>query len=90
MRKCWFLAVKQELFNTVVAAKAIQKLGLHSLRHRQWFSQSACANADNGFFRRVWTGSLARSRRRHETVTTECVSISSPCAEPMIDVSVEV
>ena len=41
-------------------------------------------------FSRVWTGSIARSRRRNETVPTECVSISSACVESMIDVSVEV
>ena len=41
-------------------------------------------------FTRVWTGSIARSRRRNETVPTECVSISNACAESMIDVSVEV
>ena len=41
-------------------------------------------------FTRVWTGSIARSRRRNETAPTECVSIGSACPESMIDVSVEV
>ena len=36
-------------FNAVAAADATDKLGLHNLRHKQWFSQSACANADDGF-----------------------------------------
>ena len=35
----------------MAAAKITEKLGLHGLRHRQWFSQSACANADDGFLR---------------------------------------
>ena len=51
MRQCWFLAGEQELSDAVAAAEITEKLGLHGLRHRQWFSQSACANADDGFLR---------------------------------------
>ena len=49
MRACWFPAVEQELFDAVAAAEITKKLGLHKSRHRQWFSRSACANADDGF-----------------------------------------
>ena len=35
----------------MVAAEATEKLGLHNLKHRQWFSQSASANAEDGFLR---------------------------------------
>ena len=34
-----------------MAAEATQELGLHSLKHMQWFSQSAGANAEDGFLR---------------------------------------
>ena len=50
MRQCRFSAVKQELFDAVAAAEATDKLGLHNSRHRQWFSRSACANAEDGFY----------------------------------------
>ena len=50
MRACWFPAVEQELFDAVAAAEITEKLGLHNSRHRQWFSRSACAKADDGFF----------------------------------------
>ena len=49
MRACWFPAVEQELFDAVAAAEITEKLGLHNSRHRQWFSRSACADADDGF-----------------------------------------
>ena len=37
------LANKQDLPNSMTAAEVTEKLGLHDLRHRQWFVQSACA-----------------------------------------------
>ena len=36
-------ANKQDLPNAMIAAEVTERLGLHSLRHRQWFIQSACA-----------------------------------------------
>ena len=37
------LANKQDLPNSMTAAEVTEKLGLHDLRHRKWFVQSACA-----------------------------------------------
>ena len=37
------LANKQDLPNSMTAAEVTKNLGLHDLRHRQWFVQSACA-----------------------------------------------
>ena len=34
----------------MVAAEATEKLGLHSLKHMQWFSQSAGAIVEDGFY----------------------------------------
>ena len=78
MRQCWFPAVEQELSDAVAAAEITEKL-----------SQSACANADDDFTR-FRTRFLAHSRRSSETVTTECVSMCSACAESTIGVSVEI
>merc|ERR1719367_2637320 len=36
-------ANKQDLPNAMTAAEVTEKLGLHNLRHRQWYIQSACA-----------------------------------------------
>ena len=44
------LAVEQELSDAVIVDEVTEKLGLHNLRYRHEFSQSACAGADDGFF----------------------------------------
>ncbi|CAJ1374342.1 unnamed protein product, partial [Effrenium voratum] len=41
-------ANKQDLPNAMTAAEITEKLGLHQLRHRQWFIQSACATTGDG------------------------------------------
>jgi ADP-ribosylation factor protein 1 len=38
-------ANKQDLPNAMNAAEITDKLGLHSLRNRQWYIQSACATS---------------------------------------------
>merc|ERR1719181_869858 len=38
-------ANKQDLPNAMTAAEMMDKLGLHGLRHREWFIQSTCATA---------------------------------------------
>ena len=45
-----FPAVEQELSGAVTVGEVTEKLGLHNLRYRHEFSQSACAGADDGFF----------------------------------------
>merc|ERR1712107_125248 len=44
------LANKQDLPNSIPAAEIIEKLGLHSLRQRKWFIQSACAVTGDGLY----------------------------------------
>jgi len=39
-------ANKQDLPNAMPAAEVTEKLGLHNMRNRQWFIQSACATTD--------------------------------------------
>merc|ERR1711953_332516 len=36
-------ANKQDLPNAMTSAEVSEKLGLHTMRNRQWFIQSACA-----------------------------------------------
>merc|ERR1712194_169864 len=43
-------ANKQDLPNAMTAAEATEKLGLHNLRHRQWYIQSASATTGDGLY----------------------------------------
>merc|ERR1711878_234275 len=43
-------ANKQDLPNAMTAAEVTEKLGLHNLRHQQWFIQSACATTGDGLY----------------------------------------
>merc|ERR1711904_4182 len=43
-------ANKQDLPNAMPAAEVTDKLGLHNLRQRQWFIQSACATTGDGLY----------------------------------------
>merc|ERR1711870_147354 len=40
----------QDLPNAMPAAEITEKLGLHNLRNRQWFIQSACATTGDGLY----------------------------------------
>ena len=44
------LPSRQDLPNAMTAAEITEKLGLHNLRHRQWFIQSACATTGDGLY----------------------------------------
>jgi len=43
-------ANKQDLPQAMTAAEITDKLGLHNLRNRQWFIQSACATTGDGLY----------------------------------------
>ena len=43
-------ANKQDLPNAMTAAEITEKLGLHSLRNRQWYIQSTCATIGDGLY----------------------------------------
>jgi len=43
-------ANKQDLPNAMPAAEVTEKLGLQSMRNRQWFIQSACATTGDGLY----------------------------------------
>ncbi|KAK2092396.1 Arf GTPase arf1 [Saguinus oedipus] len=41
---------KQDLPNAMNAAEITDKLGLHSLRHRNWYIQATCATSSDGLY----------------------------------------
>ncbi|KAK3520558.1 hypothetical protein QTP70_026491 [Hemibagrus guttatus] len=43
-------ANKQDLPNAMNAAEITDKLGLHSLRHRNWYIQATCATSGDGLY----------------------------------------
>jgi len=43
-------ANKQDLPNAMTAAEVTEKMGLHNMRNRQWFIQSACATTGDGLY----------------------------------------
>lgn len=44
------LANKQDLPNAMSVAEVTDKLGLHSLRSRQWYIQATCATSGDGLY----------------------------------------
>jgi small GTP-binding protein len=57
-------ANKQDLPNSMAPAEVAEKLGLNSLRHRDWFIQSACATTGDGLYEGLdWLSRTLSSRR---------------------------
>ena len=55
-------ANKQDLPSAMNAAELTDKLGLHSLRQREWYIQSTCAGTGDGLYEGLdW---LARSMNK--------------------------
>merc|ERR1712050_178118 len=58
-------ANKQDLPNAMLASEVTEKLGLHSMRRRPWFIQSACATTGDGLYEGLdW---LARTLSQQKT-----------------------
>merc|ERR1712100_669033 len=57
-------ANKQDLPNSMSAAEMTEKLGLQTMRNRQWFIQSACATTGDGLYEGLdWLSRMVSSRR---------------------------
>merc|ERR1711992_212991 len=57
-------ANKQDLPNAMTAAEVTDKLGLHTLRNRQWFIQSACATTGDGLYEGLdWLSRVLSSKK---------------------------
>merc|ERR1712227_596096 len=58
-------ANKQDLPNSMPAAEVTEKLGLHSMRNRQWFIQSACATTGDGLYEGLdWMSRTLAAKRK--------------------------
>merc|ERR1711879_293398 len=58
------LANKQDLPNSMTAAEVAEKLGLQTMRNRQWFIQSACATTGDGLYEGLdWLSRMVSSKR---------------------------
>jgi ADP-ribosylation factor 1/2 len=57
-------ANKQDLPNAMNAAEMTERLGLHNLRHRQWYIQACCATSSDGLYEGLeWlTGILEKKK----------------------------
>ena len=44
------LLSQQDLPNAMTSAELTDKLGLHSLRHRNWYIQATCATSGDGLY----------------------------------------
>jgi len=57
-------ANKQDLPQAMTAAEITDKLGLHNLRNRQWFIQSACATTGDGLYEGLdWLSSKLSAKK---------------------------
>merc|ERR1712084_12360 len=57
-------ANKQDLPNAMTAAEVTDKLGLQSMRNRQWFIQSTCATTGDGLYEGLdWLSRILSSKR---------------------------
>merc|ERR1712000_530538 len=58
-------ANKQDLPNAMPAAEVTDKLGLHNMRNRQWFIQSACATTGDGLYEGLdWLSNTLSKRKK--------------------------
>lgn len=70
MSECVLLvfANKQDLPGAMTAAEVTEKLGLHKLRNRQWFIQSACAKTGDGLYEGLdWLSRTLSAKRKPVT-----------------------
>merc|ERR1712151_1144277 len=58
-------ANKQDLPNAMTSAEVSEKLGLHTMRNRQWFIQSACATTGDGLYEGLdWMSRTLSSKKK--------------------------
>merc|ERR1712146_722916 len=71
-------ANKQDLLNAMNAAEITDKLGLHSLRQRNWYIQSTCATTGDGLYEGLdWMSRRSPRSRRRRAFTTSCAPLLS-------------
>lgn len=73
-------ANKQDLPNAMNAAEITDKLGLNTLRNRNWYIQATCATSGDGLYEGLeWvSAALAISQLRSKLNMTMCNTFSCP------------
>uniref|UniRef100_A0A8P0TKK0 ARF GTPase 3 n=2 Tax=Canis lupus familiaris TaxID=9615 RepID=A0A8P0TKK0_CANLF len=62
-------ANKQDLPNAMNAAEITDKLGLHSLRHRNWYIQATCATSGDGLYEGLdWLANQLKNKKPTPTL----------------------
>jgi ADP-ribosylation factor protein 1 len=57
-------ANKQDLPNAMSASEMTEQLGLHNLRHREWYVQSCCATTGQGLYEGFdWLAATLQKKR---------------------------
>ncbi|CAI7785272.1 unnamed protein product [Closterium sp. NIES-54] len=78
-------ANKQDLPNAMNAAEITDKLGLHSLRQRQWYIQSTCATSGEGLYEGLdWLSNNISSKARLSLLPPQPASFSRPTLPPSL------
>ncbi|KAG9355819.1 hypothetical protein JZ751_000661 [Albula glossodonta] len=55
---------RRDLPNAMNAAEITDKLGLHSLRHRNWYIQATCATSGDGLYEGLdWLSNQLRNQK---------------------------
>jgi len=61
----FFFAFGQDLPNAMNAAEITDKLGLHSLRNRNWYIQATCATSGDGLYEGLdWLSNQLKNANR--------------------------
>lgn len=61
---CVCLLALQDLPNAMNAAEITDKLGLHSLRHRNWYIQATCATSGDGLYEGLdWLANQLKNKK---------------------------
>lgn len=59
-----FCLTLQDLPNAMNAAEITDKLGLHSLRHRNWYIQATCATSGDGLYEGLdWLANQLKNKK---------------------------
>uniref|UniRef100_A0AAY4EIV5 ADP-ribosylation factor 3 n=1 Tax=Denticeps clupeoides TaxID=299321 RepID=A0AAY4EIV5_9TELE len=73
-------ANKQDLPNAMNAAEITDKLGLHSLRHRNWYIQATCATSGDGLYEGLdWLANQLKNK--NEERSTKRLLTRKNCVE---------
>ncbi|KTG32390.1 hypothetical protein cypCar_00027397 [Cyprinus carpio] len=60
----WRTVAVEDLPNAMNAAEITDKLGLHSLRHRNWYIQATCATSGDGLYEGLdWLANQLKNKK---------------------------